>query len=50
MLSIIHINQKYLGNRYSNVVINIISSMLDLNEDSRNDFIEMEKEIKKLGY
>ena len=45
-----YIIQKYLGNRYSNVVINIISSMLDLNEDSRNDFIEMEKEIKKLGY
>ena len=42
--------QKYLGCRYSNVVINIICSMLDVNEDSRNDFIEMEKEIKNIGY
>ena len=45
-----YIIQKYLGNRYSNVVINIICSMLDVNENSRNDFIEMEKEIKKIGY
>ena len=42
--------QKYLENRYSNVVINIICNMLDVNEDSRNDFIEMEKEIKNYGY
>jgi serine/threonine protein kinase len=42
--------QKYLGSRYSNVVIDIICSMLDVNENSRNDFIEMEKEIKKIGY
>ena len=45
-----YIIQKYLGKRYSNVVINIICSMLDVNENSRNDFIEMEKEIKKIGY
>ena len=45
-----YIIQKYLRNRYSNVVINIICSMLDVNENSRNDFIEMEKEIKKIGY
>ena len=45
-----YIVQKYLRNRYSNVVINIICSMLDVNENSRNDFIEMEKEIKKIGY
>ena len=45
-----YIIQKYLGSRYSNVVINIICSMLDVNENSRNDFIEMEKEIKKIGY
>ena len=42
--------QKYLENRYSNVVINIICSMLDVNENSRNDFIGMEKEIKNIGY
>ena len=42
--------QKYLGKRYSNVVINTICSMLDVNEDSRNDFIQMEKEIKSKGY
>ena len=45
-----YIIQKYLGKRYSKVVINIICSMLDVNENSRNDFIEMEKEIKKIGY
>ena len=45
-----YIVQKYLGGRYSNVVINIICSMLDVNENSRCDFIEMEKEIKKIGY
>ena len=45
-----YIIQKFLGKRYSNVVINIICSMLDVNENSRNDFIEMEKEIKKIGY
>ena len=45
-----YIVQKYLQGRYSNVVINIICSMLDVNENSRNDFIEMEKEIKKIGY
>ena len=42
--------QKYLESRYSNVVINIICSMLDVNENSRNDFIGMEKEIKNIGY
>ena len=45
-----YIIQKYLENKYSNVVINIICNMLDVNEDSRNDFIEMEKEIKNYGY
>ena len=45
-----YIIQKYLGSRYSNVVINIICSMLDVNENSRCDFIEMEKVIKKIGY
>jgi serine/threonine protein kinase len=48
--SIKYIIQKYLENKYSNVVINIICNMLDVNEDSRNDFIEMEKEIKNYGY
>jgi len=45
-----HIVQKYLENKYSNIVINIICNMLDVNEDTRNDFIEMEKEIKSYGY
>ena len=45
-----YIVQKYLAERYSNVVINIICSMLDVNENSRCDFIEMEKVIKKIGY
>ena len=42
--------QKYLENRYSEVVINIIYNMLDVNENSRNDFIGIEKEIKDMGY
>ena len=42
--------QKYLKNRYSQDVINIITKMLDVNETTRNDFIELEKEFNLLGY
>ena len=41
---------KYLKNRYSQDVINIITKMLDVNETTRMDFIELEKEFNILGY
>ena len=42
--------QKYLRIRYSQDVINIITKMLDVNEATRMDFIELEKEFNTLGY
>ena len=42
--------EKYLGKRYSFDVINIIAQMLDINEITRKDFIEIEKEFNVLGY
>ena len=42
--------QKYLRNRYSQDVINIITKMLDVNEATRMDFIDLEKEFNTLGY
>ena len=45
-----YIVQKYLKEQYSNVVINLICCMLNVNESSRFDFIEMENEINKMGY
>ena len=42
--------QKYLKYRYSQDVINIITKMLDVNEVTRLDFIQLEKEFNKLGY
>ena len=33
-----------------NNVVNIISKMLDLNENSRCDFIQLEKEFNDIGY
>ena len=42
--------EKYLGKRYSYDTINIISQMLDINETTRKDFIELEKEFSYLGY
>ena len=44
-VSIKIIIEKYLKNRYSYKIINIISSMLDINETSRDDFIELKKRI-----
>ena len=41
---------KYLKYRYSQDVINIITKMLDVNEVTRLDFIQLEKEFNKLGY
>ena len=42
--------EKYLRKNYSFDVINIISQMLDINETTRKDFIEMQKEFESLGY
>ena len=40
--------EKYLKNRYSYKLINIISGMLDINETTRDDFIELKKRIDNL--
>ena len=42
--------EKYLSKRYSFDTINIISQMLDINETTRKDFVELEKEFKLIGY
>ena len=41
---------RYLKGRYSYRVIEIISKMLDINETTRKDFIELKNEFEKLGY
>ena len=41
---------RYLKGRYSYRVIDIITKMLDINETTRYDFIELNKEFEKLGY
>ena len=49
-VSIHVILEKYLRKKYSFDVINVISQMLDINETTRKDFIEMQKEFKSIGY
>ena len=44
-ISIKIIIEKYLKKRYSYKIISIISSMLDINETTRDDFIELKKRI-----
>jgi len=44
-VSIKIIIEKYLKNRYSYKIINIISDMLDINETTRADFIELKNRI-----
>ena len=39
--------EKYLKFRYSHDIISIITKMLDVNESTRMDFIELEKEFNK---
>ena len=41
---------RYLKGRYSYRVIDIITKMLDINETTRYDFVELNKEFEKLGY
>ena len=49
-VSIHVILEKYLRKHYSYDVINIISHMLDINETTRKDFIEMKEEFKLYGF
>ena len=49
-ISIFVVVDKYLRFKYSDNVVNIISKMLDLNENSRCDFIALEKEFNNIGY
>ena len=49
-VSIHVILEKYLRKNYSFDVINAISHMLDINETTRKDFIEMQDEFKSIGY
>ena len=49
-LSIRFFLEKYLGKNYSYDTINIITQMLDINETTRKDFIELEQEFAKIGY
>ena len=49
-ISIFVVVEKYLRYKYSDNVVNIISKMLDLNENSRCDFISLEREFNNIGY
>ena len=40
--------EKYLKKRYSDKMIGIISNMLDINETTRDDFIELKKRIENM--
>ena len=47
-ISIKIIIEKYLKKRYSYKIIDIISSMLDINEATRDDFVELKKRIDNM--
>ena len=49
-VSIFVVIENYLKYRYSYDLINIIAKMLDINEDTRMDFVQLEIEFTKLGY
>ena len=49
-VSVYVVIEKYLKYRYSNNVINIISRMLDINENTRCDFIQLEYLFNQIGY
>ena len=49
-ISVYVVVEKYLRFIYSDNVINIISKMLDINESTRCDFIQLEKEFNAIGY
>ena len=47
-ISIKIIIEKYLKKRYSYKIISIISNMLDINETTRDDFVELKKRIDNM--
>ena len=47
-ISIKIIIEKYLKKRYSYKIIDLISSMLDINEATRDDFVELKKRIENM--
>ena len=49
-ISIYVVVEKYLRFKYSDNVINIISKMLDINETTRVDFVQLEREFNNIGY
>ena len=49
-VSIFVVIENYLKYRYSCDLINIISKMLDIDESTRIDFVQLEIEFTKLGY
>ena len=49
-VSVYVVVEKYLKYRYSDNVINIISRMLDINENTRCDFIQLEYLFNQIGY
>ena len=49
-ISIYVVVEKYLRFKYSDNVVNIISKMLDINETTRVDFVQLETEFNNLGY
>ena len=42
------VTKKYLEKRYSKEFINFINNMIDVNEDSRSDFIELEQKFNSM--
>ena len=49
-ISVYVVVEKYLRYKYSDSVVNIISKMLDINEKTRCDFIQLEKLFNEIGY
>ena len=49
-ISVYVVVEKYLRFKYSDSVINVISKMLDINENTRYDFVQLEREFNNLGY
>ena len=49
-VSVYVVVEKYLRYRYSDSVINIISRMLDINENTRCDFVQLEYLFNQIGY
>ena len=48
MMKVKNIIFQFLSKRYSDKLINFIVSMLEINENKRNNFIQLEEKLKKL--